>query len=185
MKGSIKAKDGYIVRKVRNTVTGAEGYRIDDGGNPLFVAQKRSYNDYQDEKHRRMKTKLTFCQLYDEISHELCLGCVGDPDECRACRALTIAYAYAQAITSGTGHTRGRIYYYSSRAVCPPAGYLVADTYVTEQGRRVAIVAERQYKRALKNPYVKAAGEGIYYADPIAVFIQRPDGTLYRPSPEL
>ena len=132
-----------------------------------------------------MKTKPAFDKLYYSISHELCLGCVGDPDECRTCRALSIAHAYAQAITSGTGHTRGRIYYYSSRPVCPPAGYLVADTYVTKYGNRIALVAERQYKRALKNPYVQAAGEGIYYADPIAVFIQRPDGTLYRPSPEL
>lgn len=132
-----------------------------------------------------MKTKPAFDKLYYSISHELCLGCIEGPDECRTCRALSIARAYAQAITSGTGHTRGRIYYYSARAVCPPAGYLVADTYVTEQGRRVVIVAERQYKRALKNPYVKAAGEGIYYTDPIAVFIQRPDGTLYRSSPEL
>lgn len=132
-----------------------------------------------------MQTKSTFTQLYNSISHELCLGCVGDPDECPACRARAIACVYAHAIKSGKNHTRGRIYYYSSRAVCPPAGYLVADTYVTECGNRIAIVTERQYKRALKNPYVQAAGEGIYYADPIAVFIQRPDGTLYRSSPEL
>ena len=132
-----------------------------------------------------MKTNHTFPELYWTIRHELCLGCVSDPDECTGCHAPEIARTYAQAITSGTGHTRGRIYYYSSRAVCPPAGYLVADTYVTERGRRIVIVAERQYKRALKNPYVQAAGEGIYYADPIVVFIQRPDGTLYRPSPEL
>jgi len=133
-----------------------------------------------------MKTKTTFTQLYNSISHELCLGCVSDPDECiTVCHAFEIACDYARAITRGTGHTRGRIYYYSSRAVCPPAGYLVADTYVTERGRRVAIVTERQYKRALKNPYVQAAGEGIYYADPIAVFIQLSDGKLYRPSPEL
>lgn len=50
MKDTIKAKDEYHVRKVRNIVTGAEGYRIDDGANPLFVAQKCSYNDYQYEK---------------------------------------------------------------------------------------------------------------------------------------
>ena len=49
MKDTIKSKDGYHVRKVRNIFTGTEGYRIDDGGNPLFVAQKRSYNEYQDE----------------------------------------------------------------------------------------------------------------------------------------
>ena len=132
-----------------------------------------------------MKNKLTFDQLYYAISHELCLGCVSAPDECAGCHAPEIARDYARAIAWGLGHTRGRIYYYSSRAVCPPAGYLVADTYVTEHGNRVAIVAERQYKRALKNPYVQAAGEGIYYADPIAVFIRRPDGKLYRPSPEL
>ena len=126
-----------------------------------------------------MKTKPTFTQLYKSISHEFCLACVRDPDECGACRALAIAYAYTQAITSDIGHTRGRIYYYSSRAVCPPAGYLVADIYGVD-GNRIALVAERQYKRALKNPYVQA-DEGIYYADPIAVFIQRPDGTLYRP----
>lgn len=127
-----------------------------------------------------MKTKSTFYQLYDEISRELCLCCVGDPDECGTCRARAIAYAYAQAITSGTGHTRERIYYYSSRAVCPPAGYFVADIYSTGQGNRIALITESQYERALKNPYVQA-GEGLYYAYPIAVFIQRPDGTLYRP----
>lgn len=128
-----------------------------------------------------MKTKPNLYKLYYEIIYELCFGCVSDLDECSTCRACAIAYAYAQAITSGIGHTRKRIYYYSSRAVCPPAGYLVADIYSAEHGRRIAIVAERQYKRALKNPYVQAAGEGIYYADPIVVFIQRPDGSLYRP----
>lgn len=132
-----------------------------------------------------MRAKPTFTQLYNSISHELCLGCIEEPDECATCRAIAIARAYAQAIARDTGHTRKRIYYYSSRTVCPPAGYLVADIYVTGDGSRVAIVAERQYKRALKNPYVQAAGEGIYYADLIAVFIQRPDGKLYRPSPEL
>lgn len=49
MKDTIKAKDGYHVRKVRSIITGAEGYLIDDGDNPLFLAQKRSYNEYQDE----------------------------------------------------------------------------------------------------------------------------------------
>ena len=127
-----------------------------------------------------MKTKPELHQLYYSIRHELCLGCVSGPDECAACHACTIARAYAQVITSGIGHTRERIYYYSSRAVCPPAGYFVADIYSTGAGNRIALIAERQYKRALKNPYVQA-DEGIYYAYPIAVFIQRPDGTLYRP----
>ena len=127
-----------------------------------------------------MKTKPTFDQLYYAISHELCLACAGDPNECGTCRARAIAYSYAQAITSGIGHTRERIYYYSSRAVCPPAGYFVADIYSTGTGNRIALITERQYKRALKNPYVQA-DESVYYAYPIAVFIQRLDGTLYRP----
>ena len=50
MKDTIKAKDGYRVVKVKSIVTGAERYRIDDGNNPLFVAQKCSYADYQYEK---------------------------------------------------------------------------------------------------------------------------------------
>ena len=127
-----------------------------------------------------VKCKPTFDQLYSSISHEFCLACAADPYECSACRALAIAYTFAQTITSDSGRTRERIYYYSSRAVCPPAGYFVADIYSTGTGNRIALIAERQYKRALKNPYVQADGD-IYYAYPIAVFIQRPDGTLYRP----
>ena len=127
-----------------------------------------------------MKNKLSLSQLYYAISHELCLDCIGEPDYCGTCHARSIARAYARAITSGTGHTRGRIHYYSSRAVCPPAGYFVADIYSTGTGNRIALIAERQYERALKNPYVQA-GEGIYYTYPIAVFVQRPDGSLYRP----
>ena len=50
MQDTIKSKDGYHVRKVKNIITGAESYRIDDGDNPLLVARKRSYADYQDEK---------------------------------------------------------------------------------------------------------------------------------------
>lgn len=52
MRDTIKAKDGYHVVKVRNIVTGEEGYRIDDGCNPIFVAQKRSYEDYKDEERQ-------------------------------------------------------------------------------------------------------------------------------------
>ena len=132
-----------------------------------------------------MKTKPTFEKLYHAIIHELCLECVCPAVECAACRARSIAFDYAQAIAWNLGRARGRIYYYSSRAVCPPAGYLVADTYGTADGNRIALVTERQYKRALKNPYVQTAGEGIYYTDPIVVFIQRPDGTLYRSSHEI
>lgn len=52
MKDTIKARDGFRVVKVKNIVTGDAGYRIDDGAEPLFVAQKRSYADYKDEKRQ-------------------------------------------------------------------------------------------------------------------------------------
>lgn len=42
MRDTIKAKDGYRIVKVKNIVTGEEGYRIDDGCNPLFVPQNRT-----------------------------------------------------------------------------------------------------------------------------------------------
>ena len=131
-----------------------------------------------------MKTNRTYTELFSMIRDELCRECIQDPDKCTACYVLAIARDYAQAIIRGTGHTRGRIYYYSSRAVCPPAGYFVADIYSTGTCNRIALIAERQYKRALKNPYVQA-DEGIYYAYPIVVFIQTPNGALYRPSRNL
>lgn len=52
MKDTIKAKEEYRVVKVRNIITGEEGYRIDDGAQPLFVAQKRTWEDYKDEKEQ-------------------------------------------------------------------------------------------------------------------------------------
>lgn len=52
MRNTIKAKDGYRVVKCRNIVTREECYRIDDGCEPLFVAQNRSYEDYLDEKEQ-------------------------------------------------------------------------------------------------------------------------------------
>lgn len=52
MRNTIKAKDGYRVVKVKNIITGEEAYRIDDGCNPLFVAQMRSYEDYKDEERQ-------------------------------------------------------------------------------------------------------------------------------------
>ena len=52
MRNTIKAKNGYRVVKVKNIITGKEGWRIDDGIEPLFVAQKRTYEDYQDEKRQ-------------------------------------------------------------------------------------------------------------------------------------
>lgn len=62
MKDTIKAKDAYRVKKVKNIITGEEGYRIDDGNNPLFVAQMRSYADYEDEK--RQNECFCFCEVF-------------------------------------------------------------------------------------------------------------------------
>ena len=65
MKDTIKAKDGYRIVKVRNIITGEALYRIDDGCTPLFVAQKRSYEDYQDEK--RQNEMFRFCEIFTTV----------------------------------------------------------------------------------------------------------------------
>lgn len=65
MKDTIRAKDGYHVVKVRNIVTGEKGYRIDDGCNPIFVAQRRSYEDYKDDK--RQNEMFLFCEVFTTV----------------------------------------------------------------------------------------------------------------------
>lgn len=65
MKDTVRAKDGYHVAKVRNIATGEEGYRIDDGCNPLFVAQKRSYEDYKDEE--RQNEMFRRCEVFTTV----------------------------------------------------------------------------------------------------------------------
>ena len=65
MRDTIKAKDGYHVVKVRNIATGEEGYRIDDGRNPLFAAQKRSYEDYKDEE--RQNEMFRRCEVFTTV----------------------------------------------------------------------------------------------------------------------
>ena len=52
MRNTIKAKHGYHIRKGRNIVTGEELYLIYDGAQPIFVTQKRSWEDYKDEKEQ-------------------------------------------------------------------------------------------------------------------------------------
>lgn len=52
MRNTIKAKDGYHVRKIRKNVAGEELYRIYDGAQPLFIAQKIDWEDYKDEKEQ-------------------------------------------------------------------------------------------------------------------------------------
>ena len=65
MRDTIKAKEGYRVVKVRNIVTQEEGYRIDDGCEPLFVAQKRSYEDYLYEKDDNEMFNL--CEIFTTL----------------------------------------------------------------------------------------------------------------------
>lgn len=50
MRNTIKAKDAYHVVKCRNIITGEKCWRIDDGSEPLFVAQQCTYEDYLYEK---------------------------------------------------------------------------------------------------------------------------------------
>lgn len=50
MTDTIKAKNGYRVKKVKNIITGETAYRIDDGEQPLFVAQKKSREEYESNK---------------------------------------------------------------------------------------------------------------------------------------
>ena len=65
MRDTIKAKDGYRVKEVKNIITGEVGYRIDDGCNPVFVAQKRSYEDYKDEE--RQNEMFRFCEVFTTV----------------------------------------------------------------------------------------------------------------------
>lgn len=65
MRNTIKAKNGYRVVKVKNIITGKEGWRIDDGSEPLFVAQKRTYEDYQDEKQQNECFKQ--CEVFTTV----------------------------------------------------------------------------------------------------------------------
>lgn len=96
--------------------------------------------------------------------------------DCNECSVPTWAWDIAEAIKSAAP-TRHRVPFYSDpRDNVPPAGYVVMEVYDNEVG----IIAERQYKRALKNEYVNQAC-GIWYAVSFPVFVQRLDGSLYLP----
>ena len=119
---------------------------------------------------------------YSDIVDELCRGCrpAGHPgshlDPCKWCGA-TIAADNIYGALKHTTPTRHRVPFYSDpRDNVPPAGYVVMEIYDNEVG----IIAERQYKRALKNIYVYPSCD-IWYDVSFPVFVQRPDGTLYRP----
>lgn len=119
---------------------------------------------------------------YSDIADELCRDChpASHPgahlDPCKWCGATIAAENIYGALKHATP-TRRRVAFYSDpRDNVPPAGYVVMEVYDNEVG----IIAERQYKRALKNEYVNQAC-GIWYAVSFPVFIQRQDGSLYRP----
>ena len=119
---------------------------------------------------------------YSDIADEICRGCrpASHPgshlDPCKWCGATIAAENIYGALKHATP-ARHRVPFYSDpRDNVPPAGYVVMEVYDNEVG----IIAERQYKRALKNKYVNQAGD-IWYAVSFPVFIQRPDGSLYRP----
>ena len=65
MRDTIKSRAGYHVRKVVNIVTGREGYRVDDGCNPLFVAIKRPYSEYKDDE--RNNEMFRFCEVFTTV----------------------------------------------------------------------------------------------------------------------
>ena len=120
--------------------------------------------------------------VYSDIADELCRGCrpASHPDShldpCKWCIA-TIAAEKIYGALKHAAPARHRVPFYSDpRDNVPPAGYVVMEVYDYEVG----IIAERQYKRALKNKYVNQAGD-IWYAVSFPVFVQRPDGSLYRP----
>lgn len=119
---------------------------------------------------------------FDGILSELCKGChtkkhpESSHDPCTWCRAPFVSADIGCALKLCTP-TRHRVPFYSDpRDNVPPAGYVVMAVY----GGIVGIIAERQYKRALKNEYVNQT-YGIWYAVNFPVFIQRPDGSLYLP----
>lgn len=62
---TIKAKVGYHVVKVRNVITGEECWRIDDGHTPLFVAERRSYDDYLYEMNDNEMFNL--CEVFTTV----------------------------------------------------------------------------------------------------------------------
>lgn len=119
---------------------------------------------------------------FETILSELRKGCHTEKhpesshDPCTWCHIPFVADDIYYVVNHCTP-TRRRVAFYSDpRDNVPPAGYVVMKIYDNEVG----IIAERQYKRALKNEYVNQAC-GIWYAASFPVFVQRPDGSLYLP----
>lgn len=119
---------------------------------------------------------------FEELLSELCKGCQAKKhpesshDPCTWCRMPFVSADIWYVLKLCTP-TRHRVPFYSApRDNVPPAGYVVMAVY----SDIVGVVTERQYKRALKNKYVSQTC-GIWYAVSFPVFVQRPDGSLYRP----
>jgi hypothetical protein len=65
MNDTIKAKNGgYRVVKVRNVLTGKTGYRIDDGSQPLFVAEKVDFDEF--EWNRDGNECFALCEVFTD-----------------------------------------------------------------------------------------------------------------------
>ena len=62
MKPTIEAKIGYRVRNVRNVITGQKGICVYDGEEPIFVAKKKSVEEFKDEA--RQNEAFELCEVF-------------------------------------------------------------------------------------------------------------------------
>lgn len=65
MKNTIKAKNGYRVKKAKNIRTGEEVCAILDGVDILFVAYERTYDDYKEEE--RNNEMFNRCEIFTTV----------------------------------------------------------------------------------------------------------------------
>ena len=56
-------RGGYTVRKVVSRNTGRRMLRVDDGDTPLFYAERRTFEDYLDEK--KQNECFQFCEYFE------------------------------------------------------------------------------------------------------------------------
>ena len=69
LRNTIKARNGeFHVRKVVNIINGEEGYRVDDGEYPLFVAVKLSYSDYL--YNQENNEAFEQCEVFTAATHK-------------------------------------------------------------------------------------------------------------------
>ena len=65
MRNTIKAKNGYRVKKVKNIITGEVARAILDGDDILFVAVERTYDDYKEEE--RDNEMFNRCEIFTTV----------------------------------------------------------------------------------------------------------------------